>query len=325
MIALGPAEAAPSKEQLLATLKEDLAKLVQGDVRGDVDPEKIYQYSQARRFELYDRGKQYLVPTVVGNQIADWSPLTGTLKSGVSNEGGSGRYDHVINVLRGDKKKFNAVLGQRLPVIKCMPNRMDDEVAMRQSRRADMEARKLYFEWELERQQRQLANSLWKTTTVFGYTAWVSNADKHGSVTEPTFEMQDQELEPGGHHCMQCGADLSAEDGSSGECPQCGGPLGDHTAVAPETAQVPMAGQPKQYAKGAVEFALCTVFEVTAPFYAKTVADLPWLLYEYEEHKGRILSLYPQMREKLMNDTATGQTTRSTSGQSAAISSPAVP
>lgn len=299
----------------MAALKEDLSKLVQQDVRGDVDPEKVYQYSQARRFELYDRGKQYLVPTVVNNQIADWSPLTGTLKSGVANEGGSGRYDHVVNVLRGDKKKFNAVLGQRLPVIKCMPDRMDDEVAMRQSRRADLEARKLYFEWELERQQRQLANSLWKTTTVFGYTAWVSDAAKHGTVEEPSFEMQDQELAPGGHHCMQCGADVPVEQAQGGECPQCGAPLGWDTQVPPETASVPTPGASKTYAKGAVEFALCTVFEVTAPFYAKTVDDLPWLLYEYDEHKGRILGLYPQMRQKLLNDELAGNASGSASSQ----------
>lgn len=305
MIPIGPAKAAPSKDQLIAALKPDLTALVATDVRGDVDREKVYQYSQARRFELYDRGKQYLVPVLIDNQIVDWTD-SGSLRSN-NQTGNTGRYDHVINVIRGDKQKFVAVLGQRSPVVKCVADRDDDEDAIRLAHRADLEAHKLFFELQVERKQRHLADALWKTGTVFGYTAWVADGAKNGTIEEPSFDLQDQQLSPGGFHCMQCGADVSADEGTMGMCPQCGAPLGAESQTDPETAQVASPGESKSYAKGAVEFALATVFEVTCPFYARDVKDLPWLLYEYDEHKGRMLGLYPQLRAKIQNlDTGVG-------------------
>jgi hypothetical protein len=303
MVKLGDAQAAPSKKELLGALQESLLKLVQSDVRSDVDREKVYQYSQARRFELYDRGKQYLVPQMVDNQVADWVPVGNTRydKQNVSK----GRYDNVVNRLRGDRKKFVAVLGQRAPTVKCMPDRSDDEEAVRISRRADIEARRFFFAWDVERHQRNLASALWKTSTVFGYTAYVADAEKNGTVDEPVYELQEQEVGPGSYHCMQCGTD-TPEDQSQGNCPSCGAPLTDDEHIPPQTSQVPAQTGMKTYAKGNVEFALATIFEVTTPFYAKTIEDLPWLLYEYDEHTGRILALYPELREKLKDDATFG-------------------
>ncbi len=305
MIPLGPAEAAPSPEELLATLKQDLTGLITQDVRGDVDREKVYQYAQARRLELYDRGKQYLAPQMIDNQVADWSPV-GTIR--YQDQGANGRYDHVINLLRGDKRKFVAVLGQRAPVVKVVPDRSDDEDAIRIARRADLEAHKLYFEWDVERKQRHLANAVWKTTTTFGFTSWVADGAKHGYTEQPKFELQDQEIAPGSYHCIQCGTDIPEEEGLAGMCPNCGAPIGEEDHQPAQTAQVPTQTGVEKYANGAVEFALATVFEVTTPFYARGIEDLPWLLYEYEVHKGQILSQFPELREKLQNDISTSST-----------------
>lgn len=278
MIPLAPAEAAPSKEQLLGMLKEDLGNLVKVDVRADVDPEKQIQYRNARKYELYDRGFQYLVPYLIDGQIVDWSPL-GSVKYD-SQQQIAGRFDSVINFMRGDKKKVVAVLGQRSPVVKCMPDRADDENASRLAKRADIEAMKLFFDWETERKQRELAAALWKTGTTFSYIDWVTNADKYGVVTEPQYELQQQDVTEGGYH------------------PEFG-------QIPPQTAQVPVQVGVKSYPKGAVEMALATIFEVTCPFYAKCVDDLPWLLYEFEEHNGKLIQMFPQVREKLTEGDGT--------------------
>ncbi len=298
MEVLGSAKAAPSKEEVLATLKVDLLNLVQNDVRNDTDKEKIFQYSEAKRNVLYDQGKQYLVPQLVNGGVADWSPISGTVKYGDAYA--NRRYDHVINRLRGDRKKFVAVLGQRAPTVKCMPDRSDDEDAIRISRRADLEARRLFFAWDVERHQRQLANNMWLTGTTFGYTSYVANADKYGTVDEPTYELAD-EMGPGTYHCMQCGTSTPDQPPVTA-CPQCGAPLTEADHQPGASSQVPKVTGSKSYAKGAVEFAMASIFEVTTPFYVRSIKDLPWLLYEFQEHTGRILALYPKLRDKLKDD-----------------------
>lgn len=299
MIELGDAAPAPTKEELIEQLKVPLGALVKTDVRGDVDPEKRYQYSLARKFELYDRGKQYLAPMMVDNQIADWTPIGNSRSTGdVAAYGG--RYDHVINLLRGDKHKFVAVLGQRSPVVKVVPDRSDDENALRISRRADLEVKKLYHAWNVERWQRHLANAVWKTTTTFGYVSWVADGQRYGYATEPKYEIQDQPTGPPFYHCMQCGGQTPEQGaGLATLCQNCGAPLSPEDLQPAPTMQAPVVTGTEQYPKGAVEFTLATVFEVTTPFYAREMRDLPWLLYEYDEHKGRILTLYPHLREKL--------------------------
>jgi hypothetical protein len=313
MVELGAAQPAPSKEQIIGTLKDDLMNLVASDVRGDIDVEKVYQYAQAKKNVLYDKGRQYLVPQMVSGQIADWTPLGNTKYSDQSTT--RGRYDNVINRLRGDRKKFVAILGQRAPTVKCMPNRSDDEEAIRIARRADIEARRFYFDWEVDRQQRQLASNLWKISTTFGYQTYVADAEKYGTTDEPVYELKDQQGEPGSFHCMQCGTD-TPEPESTGTCPQCGAELTEDEYTPPQNDQVPTVTGSKSYPKGAVEFALATVFEVTTPFYVKSIEELPWLLYEYDEHTGRILKLYPQLREKLKDDG--GFTSSGTTGGNAA-------
>jgi hypothetical protein len=307
MIDLGPAKPAPSKQQLLEALKPDLTNMVKLDVRGDADPEKTYQYNQARRFEYYDRGHQYLAPQMVDGQIADWTPI-GTVR--YTDRGATtGRYDYVLNLMRGDKRKFVAVLGQRAPVVKCMPDRSDDETATRLARRADLEARKLYFAWDVERKQRNLANSMWKAGTTFGYTAFVTDKSKYGTVDEPILGLEDQQDGEGYYRCLQCGAEIPEEQAQEAGniCPNCAAPLGPESYMAPQTSQIPQKQGTKSYAKGTVEFNLCTIFEVTTPFYARDIKDLPWLLYEYDEHKGRLLALYGDdrdIRERLVaNDS----------------------
>jgi hypothetical protein len=297
---IAPGEEAPSKEQLIAQLKGDLAGLVTSDVRGDVDVEKTYQYAQARRNELYMRGKQYLAPVMVNSEIADYSPV-GTVKYG-AQQGNSGRYDHTINILRGDGRKFVAVLGQRAPNVKAMPDHSDDEVAIRRSRRADVEARKLHFDWRVDREQRHLALDLWQSTTTFAFIDWVADGQKYGYTEEPVYETEEQEVAPASFHCIQCGATTPA-DAMDASCATCGAPFTPDDLRPAQTTQVPKLVDVKKYPKGAVEFHLANVFTVTTPFWAKSIEDLPWLLYEYEEHRGRLMAAYPQLREKLKTDS----------------------
>jgi hypothetical protein len=70
----------------------------------------------------------------------------------------------------------------------------------------------------------------------------------------------------------------------------------------------------ERYPKGATELRLATIFKVTTPFYSEGVETLPWLWFEYEDHKSTILSAYDDGRhphamsvlEKLMEVEESG-------------------
>lgn len=297
-------------------LKEVLKGLVQEHVCADVDREKIYQYSEARKNELYYRGNQYLYPVLLGGATVDWS-TTGTLDYTNSEAEREAQYDYVLNVIRGDGRKFIAVLGQRGPNVKAEARRTDDEAAVRRARKADIAAEYLRSCWQPERIQRHLAMSLWKNGTTFCYTPWVSNAEKYGEITIDRVDSIPVEIGEPFYRCVMCGTEtpqsLAGTPPScmSPTCPdrqapqaQGGPPPPGHKFTpadlnSPPTMAVPQVIGQKTYPKGSVECHLATVFEVTTPFYSKTLKDCPWLWYEYEEHEGALLKAFPDLRGKL--------------------------
>lgn len=285
-------------------IKKYLSDLVTTEIVLDVDKEKIYQYSEARKNELYWRGQQYLFPVMVGGQVADWSSTSGTIEYGKPPGERGSQYDYSMNVIRGDGQKFVAVLGQRSPNVKAKARREDSELLIQRVRKADQAAEYLRNTWEVERKQRQLALSLWKNGTTFFYTPWVTDAEKYGIHEEPQFEMQTQEVSPATYLCSNCSTPSDASSvkpGPDGQptCPYCASPLFPWNQSPAVTGEVPVQTGTKRYAKGTVELHLCTIFEVTLPFYSKGIYDAPWLWYEYEEHKGSLLKAFPELRAKL--------------------------
>lgn len=248
-------------------IKKQLKDLVTDHVQLDVDREKVYQYAEARKAELYYRGQQYLYPVIRNGSIADWQSPTGSLESPRTPGDQDPQYDYVLNIIRGDGNKFIAVLGQRGPNVKAEAALPDDEECVTLVTKADTAAAYLRSRWDCEAVQRHLSLSLWKNGTTFAYTPFVADADKYGIHEEPEIELVEQDN-------------------------------GDGT-----TSFVPNITQVHSYPKGCVELHLATIFEVTVPFYSKTLKDAPWLWYEYEEHKGKLLRAFPQLRAKMGKDS----------------------
>lgn len=244
------------------TLKQQLSDLIRDNVCLDVDREKVYQYAEARKAELYYRGKQYLYPVFANGNVADWRSASGNLES---RNGSAQGYenDYSLNIIRGDGNKFIAVLGQRGPNVKAEAALPDDEQSVGLSRTADTAAAYLRNQWSCEAVQRELALSIWKNGTTFAYTPYVANGDKYGIHEEPEIDFVDTDMGDG------------------------------------ETMPVPQVTGTTAYEKGCVELHLATIFEVTVPFYSKTLRDAPWLWYEYEEHRGKLLRAFPELRKKM--------------------------
>lgn len=255
--------------------------LIEEHVVGDVDREKTFQFAEARKHELYWRARQYVYPIYFQNNVVDWEPL---------GRSTTGRYDYVINQIRGDGRKFVAVLGQRAPNVKAVPNRLDDEAACRMARRVNDLLAELRSRWPIGRVQRQLALSLWKNGTTFAYTPWVADGRKYGWVEVPNLELQAAPIGEPRLRCPECGL-LGPPEAAA--CQGCGRPLSSDDLIPPEEAELAMpVAEPTRYPKGDVELHLATIFKVTTPFYGDSIDSLPWLWFEEEKHQSVILSTY---------------------------------
>ena len=308
----------PDQQRLFECAKS----LVEEHVVLDVDREKIFQYMEARKSEAYYRGIQYIYPVLVGGMVTDWNPVSGGLDYNQTPEEREAQYDYCLNVIRGDGRKFIAVLGQRGPNVKGQARREDDDAGVRRARRADQASTYLRSQWSPERVQRQLALSLWKNGTTFAYTPWVADGDKYGVVNEPVIEAQ---LVPGDapfYGCIQCGTEVPQAD--AGQPPHCTNPLcpipggymfQPQDLRTPGPVSIPVITGMKPYPKGCVEMHIATIFEVTVPFYCKSLKDAPWLWYEYEEHKGKLMAAFPQLKSLIGEEEWNGSDNTGLSSQ----------
>jgi hypothetical protein len=306
----------PQAAPLLEQLRPKLEALIASDIHTDVDRENVVKYANARKNDLYYAGKQYIYPTKQNGQIVDWTASNGHL---TSQAGDGGRtYDYVLNFIRGDGAKAIAVLSQRAVNVKAMSDREDDDAGRRRARIADTMARLMRANWRMDSMQRSLALSLWKNGTTFLYTPWVVNGAKYGTTSMPVLEMVEQ---PGGeafYDCVQCGSSSPESQAPMGSCPQCATPFGEEDRREPEPVQSLEQTGVKDYSNGSVELILATIFEVTTPFYIKDLSEAPWLWYEFETHKGALLSLYPQLREMFKSDSGSnGEPSSTASGRMA--------
>jgi len=277
-----------------AETKHAVRRLIQDHVQKEIDREKVYQYAEARRNELYYRGKQHLALFTTEGGLADYRPVTAGGLS-VSFHSGSQVYDYVLNQFRGDIRKFVAVLGQRSPNVKGQPVVQGDEQHVRLARIADRAASFLRSVWSVDRAQRHLALALAKNGTTFLYTPWVADAFKYGSTSEPVYA---ESLRPAGEpyfECPFCGGETST-GAAEGGCAQCGQPLNPANYREPESLPYLETIGQNNYANGCCELHVATIFTVTTPFYIRSLDEAPWLWYEYEEHKGRLLRTYEELR-----------------------------
>jgi hypothetical protein len=265
-----------SDKKLLEFLAPGVETLITENVHQDVDREKIVQYANARRNDLYWHNKQYVYPVLGGNgsRSTDFTS-TGNL---IAKQGDvqARTYDYALNYYRGDGEKAIAVLSQKAPSIKGAPDRIDDDAAIRRARIADLFAGVMRSHWQVEEITRQICLALWKSGPAFLYTPWVANAARYGTTVEPVIDLELQ-FDP----------------------------------MTGQQVMVPVINGERTYENGSVECVVKTIYEVTTPFYIKNLAEAPWLLDECETHKGSLIAAFPELRELLRNDN--GQTDTSTS------------
>lgn len=297
MTSLGPVPAPPSKEDLLAIFKEAIGKICREEIPQDVEPEKLWQYRMAAKNDLYWRALQYVSPNLFEGGLAAFSSVGAPIASTEPERSSTGLYDYVQNIFRGYGRKFIGAVGLRAPNVKAVPDDPDDDESQKRARTADTAAQILRAKWDIDARNLELAMHLYKSGTTFGYTPYISNAQRYGTTSQPRIESRTVPLGEATFQCSQCGAQTPESQAAPGQCPNCGAPFSPQDRIEPQTTEVPEVVGSAAYANGCVEFHLCNIFTVSTPFFVHGLEDTPWLTYEFDEYKGRLLRDYPTLRK----------------------------
>jgi len=298
-----------NKQALIEALKNPLAQLVQNEIRGLYDPEKIWQYAKLRRMSLYVKGNQYLAYTQSGiGDTVDYRPIGANQLAPVTNITEQ-LYDYILNILKGDVRAFVAVLGSRAPNVQAQAQDLGNEAQVRRKMVADRVAAYLRSHWKMDLLHRDLAYGLATKGTMFSYVRYVANKRRYGSTTEPTYSVVDRPISEPYFQCARCGTETpqgmahGLDPASPAPvCSGCGSQVGPEDLVTPESIPSLQITGAQTYDNGAVEIDLCSSTTVTAPFWATTVDNAPWWIYEFEQDKGVLIDAYPQLRDKALSE-----------------------
>lgn len=304
-------------DALLEELGGTIDKLFKERIDGEIVTEKNWQYLRLRKCDLYNRGLQFLAPTVEGG-YADWQPI-GTQSNPAGNaNGGSDRglLDYNFDLVTAYRRKWVAVLGLRpFYNVKAIADDPESEVDRRAAKQANLCATWLRPIWNVRRRNLELFDREWRSGTVYVYLNYAADRSLFGEVSEPKFVEQQITLEPEGYRCPNCKlkSEGSRNEQLNGEqeavdllsCPQCGTPLADQNFEEAQTVPVPKQQGTQAYPGSGPVMEFYDGLYVTVPFDSPgDMGKVKLLVFEKEEDQGLLLQMFGESLRKKMGETA---------------------
>lgn len=299
----------------LEAMRLPVTNLLEQYVDGELTPEKTRRYLMLRKSHNYNEGQQFnslTVDTLTGG--IDYSPIGTPFSPNMEQAEGIGLYDYNIDITKSYGRKYSAILGTRT-WYNC--NAVGKNPTSEKDRKAARSANILrdWFTscWKLPTLNLEYFARQWDSGEVYGYLQWESDARTFGKVDVPQYAPKTVTLEPGGYACPNCGGkseqpqtvDALDEMGQPTQqtvCPSCGGELADFHYQEPMTTQVPEYVGTATFPQAGPKVTLCTGMTVTIPQDTRSLRDAPWLLYEYEEHRGVLLEFFGEKLRKLVEE-----------------------
>nr|NIP98237.1 hypothetical protein [Akkermansiaceae bacterium] len=186
------------------TERKALDGLLTEYIDNDVEPEKLRQYLEVRKAHLYYDGKQELVFTQDPERRTIDLTTLGARADDLDED--QDYADFRINIVRGDGRKYKAVLGNRAPNAKAKPDNPNDERALANCRTGDALASVFYSWWRMKQTHRQLCLGQWKSGTQFIHTPYITDGSRYGFHEEPEWGTASGEVAPAGYRCTACGS-----------------------------------------------------------------------------------------------------------------------
>jgi len=299
MEAIAPAPPAPSVDELIALLENPVKDVMRTEMSDENDPDRVWILRKNFNNYIYSRGLQNYASLLTQSILA----LTSQGGPGVdlgADEEPTGLYDYTQKHYTGFKRKFVAVIGNRLANMIAVPNNSNDEEGVRATRSANPAALYLRQKCDLESKFLDQAARIFDYGTTFWHLDWVEDGDKYGYRDEPQHQIQQQPLGNARFDCPNCGASVPSDGNPQTAppvCPQCGTQLGPQHFVPPTMVPTPVQTGTKKVPKGALEIDLKDANEISVPLDSTCVDDCDWLRWDREEPKGKLLRKYG--RDKL--------------------------
>lgn len=272
-----------SPKEFAAAHGEELRQVIYKELESPVEANRQSQIAFAKRNYLYMSGKQYLVPQWANDgRMWDWKPVEIDDKNGKKR-----KFASTYNIIYADGAKFIAVVGQRPPNMKAVPN--DPMRLDMVSRAKNAQTAQLFLQkhWDLRRRMKEVAFHLWSTSAVYFHTDFVTNAAKNGSIEVPEYQTKKSVIRPAGIDCGICGAVAMGVT-----CPECGGNLNPLAYQDEVSIEVPYVAGKKVYPKGRAELTLYTTFEVGHSFGACTLEELDWISLDTMDNPYKLKAMY---------------------------------
>jgi len=296
----------PLVEQFQSPLNSFLAQYV----GGQTGSERARMLAIMRRNALYYEGKQYLCQVFNGRNLIDYRPIQGTNTLGPTAGGTSNQvYDYVLNVMKGDIWKFVAVLGSKSPNFQAQARDAKNDQHQLRRITADRLGQYLRFHWDMDSKWRELCLILAKFGTAFGYVRYNADEARFGTTEIPQFQTIQVPMGDSIYQCQNCGNEtpqtIALSLGPQPLCAACGMPQSEENLLpAPLIPALQQTGT-IPYANGSVDLDITTSAAVTAPWWTGTdIKNLPWLLYQYKEDKGKLARAIPEQAEMIRNAVA---------------------
>lgn len=282
------------QQELIDKIGDRLRDCIYKELELPMEVNRQAQIRIARRNYLYMAGKQYLAPTVGENGRSwDWMPVQ------VDDKNGKKRvFSSTYNIVYADGIKFIAVVGQRPPNVKAVPEDPMIPGHVNLANDANTAALFLHKQWNIRRRMKEIAFELWATGPAFLHTKYVANATKYGTTQVPTYSTRPEVIRPEGIECDACGNVALAVD-----CPACGAPLNPLAYQEAISIEVPYQDGVEVYPRGSVELSIKTVFDVGVPFDARTIEECDWLTDDAMEQEWKLRAMYGLGDESILDGT----------------------
>lgn len=278
----------PLEGDTLKKLKDAIRDLIVRELEAEVDVERTRQYRQAIKNHWYIQGYQYFKPKLLANGNVT---LLGVRSDGREDS----IEDYVFNDTLSLARKWGGLLGTKAPNAWAVPFDPQNEADKLSAREANSLIGLFRQDWRADEQQIEIASGNFENGTQLGFVDVVSDGERFGYATQPIMELRPRVMSPPGFACPGCGgfAPDSEQVGFEGtQCPGCGQPLGFQNYQDAEILPAPEIVGSTQIPNSRVAFTVCNVLNVSVPFHFKDLQSAPWLRYQYEEHRSRLLKIY---------------------------------
>lgn len=288
---LGPAQAAPTVEELIAKCGPAITSVMSDELSDTADPDRVFILRKVHQNYLYYRDLETTAPLYYGSIQG----TTNVASVGSFDQGGIGTYDYTQNIFRGYARKLEAVLGNRMPNAIAHPNNASDESGIGPCTAANHAAQYIREKCDFQQKSLYLVFGLFCFGTNFWHVDWVVDGEKYGFKPVETPGVETQALGNASYACPGCADSIEADPNNpqppSGGCPSCGAAINDSHYQAPAMVDVPNTTV-TQVPRGGIEITVHNASEVMVPLDATSIDDCQWLDCSREVHKGKLLRKY---------------------------------